>query len=111
MALPTEDEENKTTEKTQLALMKIVGGKIAKSKASGDAVIAAASANHGGPKAQFIKYKPDVNAPGYNPNAKERVIKIIDAAIDPMEPPKHKHRKVPRGEFESCTRLMTCLTT
>jgi len=41
-----------------------------------------------------------VNAPGYNPNSSKRVIKIISAQIDPMEPPKHKHKKVPGGPAE-----------
>jgi len=104
--MPTEAEEIETMNKTQAALMKIVGGKIAKSKASGDAVLAAASANANGPRAQFVKYRPDANAPGYNPNAAERVIKIVEAAIDPMEPPKHKHRKVPRGPADDLVPIL-----
>lgn len=33
----------------------------------------------------------------YNPTAKQRVIKMVEEQIDPMEPPKHKHTKAPRG--------------
>ena len=33
----------------------------------------------------------------YNPAAKQRVIKMVEAQIDPLEPPKHKHTKAPRG--------------
>ena len=33
----------------------------------------------------------------YNPAAKQRVIRMVEAQVDPMEPPKHKHKKVPRG--------------
>ena len=33
----------------------------------------------------------------YNPDAKQRVIRLVEAQVDPMEPPKHKHKKVPRG--------------
>lgn len=33
----------------------------------------------------------------YNPAASQRVIKMVEAQIDPLEPPKHKHTKAPRG--------------
>lgn len=33
----------------------------------------------------------------FNPGAAQRVIKMVEAQIDPLEPPKHKHTKVPRG--------------
>lgn len=33
----------------------------------------------------------------YNPEAQQRVIRMVEAQVDPMEPPKHKHKKVPRG--------------
>ena len=33
----------------------------------------------------------------FNPAAKQRVIKMVEAQVDPMEPPKHKNTKTPRG--------------
>lgn len=33
----------------------------------------------------------------FNPAAQQRVIRMVEAQVDPMEPPKHKHKKVPRG--------------
>jgi len=45
----------------------------------------------------FVRYTPNPNAPGYTPNCKERVIRISEKPVDPLEPPKFKHKKVPRG--------------
>jgi SNW domain-containing protein 1 len=32
-----------------------------------------------------------------NPDAKQRIIRVVEAQVDPMEPPKHRIKKVPRG--------------
>ena len=48
----------------------------------------------------FIRYTPDTSAPGFNPNARQRVIRMVEAQVDPMEPPKFKHRKVARGKAQ-----------
>jgi SNW domain-containing protein 1 len=37
------------------------------------------------------------NVCSYNDSAKQRVIRMVEAQVDPMEPPKHKFKKVPRG--------------
>jgi SNW domain-containing protein 1 len=95
--MPSVEDEAAATERTRAALMGLVDGKIAKSRSSASASVAAATQSTREEDAQYIKYKPDVNAPGYNPNAATRVIKIISAQVDPMEPPKHKHKKVPGG--------------
>ncbi|GMH83941.1 hypothetical protein TL16_g09763 [Triparma laevis f. inornata] len=98
--LPGMDEEDKAAEKTRLALEKIVGSKVSKSKATSDLMLKSATAAGSADDAQFLKYQVDKNAPGYNPDIKSRVIKVISAQVDPMEPPKHKHRKVPGGPAE-----------
>lgn len=33
----------------------------------------------------------------FSEGAKQRVIRMVEAQVDPMEPPKHKFKKVPRG--------------
>eukprot|EP00933_Yihiella_yeosuensis_P083505 TRINITY_DN97740_c0_g1_i1.p1 TRINITY_DN97740_c0_g1~~TRINITY_DN97740_c0_g1_i1.p1 ORF type:complete len:548 (+),score=151.48 TRINITY_DN97740_c0_g1_i1:57-1700(+) len=48
-------------------------------------------------EAEFIRYTPNENAPGYTPNCRERVIKLVERQVDPFMPPKFKHKKVPRG--------------
>lgn len=82
------------------ALEKIVGSKVSKSKATSDLMLKSATAAGSADDAQYLKYQVDKNAPGYNPDIKSRVIKVISAQVDPMEPPKHKHRKVPGGPAE-----------
>lgn len=46
---------------------------------------------------EFIRYTPNPDAPGYTPNCKERVIKLVERQVDPFMPPRFKHKKVPRG--------------
>ena len=40
---------------------------------------------------------PDREAPGFNPAAATRIIKLVEAQVDPLEPPKFAHKKVPGG--------------
>ena len=97
---PSEEEELKTAAKTRAAMEQLVTGKIAaahplhieKSKGARD------------PK--FVRYTPDVNTPGYNANAKQRVIRMVEAQVDPMEPPSFKHKKVARGPPEAPVPVM-----
>lgn len=46
---------------------------------------------------EFIRYTPKEDAPGYTPNCRERVIKLVERQVDPFMPPRFKHKKVPRG--------------
>jgi hypothetical protein len=46
--------------------------------------------------AKYIRYTPSgVGADGAAP--KQRIIRMVEDQVDPMEPPKHKHNKLPRG--------------
>ena len=98
--MPTNEEEEAAAEKTRMALQLITDSKVAKAKPASAAAVSAATASTRAEDAEFVKYAPDPNAPGFNPNTKERVIKIISAQVDPMEPPKHKHKKTPGGPAE-----------
>ncbi|OIT07006.1 PREDICTED: SNW/SKI-interacting protein-like [Nicotiana attenuata] len=44
---------------------------------------------------KFIKYKP--NSKQSAAAFKERIIKMVEMAVDPVEPPKFKHKKIPRA--------------
>jgi SNW domain-containing protein 1 len=44
----------------------------------------------------YINYTPQQQGAQYNSGAKQRIIKMQDMPIDPMEPPKFRHKKVPR---------------
>mmetsp|Transcript_27163 Transcript_27163/g.60107 ORF Transcript_27163/g.60107 Transcript_27163/m.60107 type:complete len:334 (-) Transcript_27163:22-1023(-) len=89
MALPEDEEVNDTAEKTRMALESLINSKIASAKPTTICMPAAADS--------YIRYTPNPSAPGYNPAAKQRVIKMVEAQMDPMEPPKHKFSKAPRG--------------
>lgn len=95
LALPVAEEEMATAERTRLALEKIVGSKVASATMQG-----ALGEMMQKKEADFIRYTPNPNAPGFNPNAKQRVIRMVEAQVDPMEPPKHKYKKTPRGVAE-----------
>ena len=87
---PSEEETKKLAEETRNAIMKAISKKVAKSK----------PLNPGGVqerKEKFVRYTPRTDAPGYNPNIKQRIIRMVEAQVDPMEPPKFKHKKVPGG--------------
>ncbi|CAJ1436500.1 unnamed protein product [Effrenium voratum] len=75
------------TERTQKALEMALNGKIQ----------AGVPKKQEQKEAEFIRYTPNPNAPGYTPNCRERVIKLVERQIDPFQPPKFKHKKVPRG--------------
>ena len=94
LRLPTDDEEAQAAEKTRAALEGIIGAKVAASKPFS----LPSAPNAGDPK--FISYTPNPNAPGVSKGAKQRIIRMVEEQVDPMEPAKHAHRKVPRGPPE-----------
>ncbi|KAL3911042.1 MAG: hypothetical protein SGILL_007440 [Bacillariaceae sp.] len=100
VALPTEEEESEAADRTQAALQKLISAQTALNKPSGSAIVNAETSKNIEEKTQFIKYTPRPDAPGYNPAAAQRVIQMVPAQVDPMMPPKHMHKKAPRGPAE-----------
>jgi len=100
IALPSVEEEAESANRTQLALQKLLAEKTALNKPSGSAIVNANTSKNIEEKTQFIKYTPRPDAPGYNPAAAQRVIQMVPAQVDPMMPPKHQHKKAPRGPAE-----------
>ncbi|VDB82892.1 unnamed protein product [Peniophora sp. CBMAI 1063] len=86
MARPSEEEVAETTEKTRLALEKITQGKI---KTANPSTVPGASG-----KTQFIRYTPGQQNGGA---MQQRIIKMTEVVEDPLEPPRFKHKKIPRG--------------
>ena len=97
VALPTGAEERAAAERTLAALGAITSRAAEMARPSGSALVQAATSRNIEAKTQFVKYTPREDAPGYNPAAKQRVIQMVPKQIDPMQPPKHQHRKAPRG--------------
>ncbi|KAL4145975.1 hypothetical protein PRNP1_011848 [Phytophthora ramorum] len=90
LALPSKDEEVETANRTKDALQALVQGKVA----------SALPTNVGRQKsaketAKYIRYTP--NDQGTSGAPKQRIIRMVDVAKDPMEPPKFQHTKAVRG--------------
>src|SRR5690606_7523570 len=86
---PSEEEVKEQTEKTRAALAKLVSG--AESAQRPKAIKASNKR-----EAQYVRYTP-TSQMGDHTKKTERIIKIVEKQIDPMEPPKFKHKKIPRG--------------
>ncbi|CAK3829495.1 Pre-mRNA-processing 45 [Lecanosticta acicola] len=86
---PSEEEVQASKERTQLALQTLVSGTLAAQKPKNVKGTSRAEPT-------YVRYTP-ANQMGDNSKKQDRVIKIVPRQQDPMEPPKHKVKKVPRG--------------
>jgi SNW domain-containing protein 1 len=84
---PSEMEVQKSTEKTKEALEKIVNGRISSGKTKHNKSL-------GIKESSFIRYQPNE---ALSSSTETRIVKMVEAPIDPLEPSRFKHRKVPRG--------------
>jgi hypothetical protein len=91
IAMPDEKEEQEAVDKTRQALEALLDGKIKSTKPT------TVNLKPEAEEPTYIRYTPNPNAPGFSAEAKQRVIRMVEAQVDPMEPPKHKHKKVPKG--------------
>ncbi|KAL1392641.1 putative transcriptional regulator Cwf13/SkiP [Phyllosticta capitalensis] len=86
---PSEDQVAETKKKTEEALAKLVSGAVAAQKPK-----TVAGTTRKAPT--YVRYTP-ANQMGDNTQKQDRIIKIVERQQDPMEPPKFKHKKIPRG--------------
>ncbi|KAJ5223685.1 Pre-mRNA-processing protein [Penicillium chermesinum] len=86
---PSEEEVAMQMEKTKAALAGLVEGAVKAQKPKNV---------KGGRRAEptFVRYTP-ANQMGDQSSKNDRIMKIVDRQQDPMEPPKFKHKKIPRG--------------
>ncbi|KAK2746015.1 mRNA splicing protein [Onygenales sp. PD_40] len=86
---PSEEEVAEQMEKTKAALAKLVTGAVAAQKPKNV---------KGGKRSEptYVRYTP-ANQMGDTSKKNDRIMKIVERQIDPMEPPKFKHKKIPRG--------------
>ena len=89
---PGVDEARETAAKTSQALAKLISGKVKSSQP-----LSIARHKTAEESSSYYRYTPNPEAPGYNPKIAQRVIRMVDAPVDPMEPPKFMHKKAPRG--------------
>ncbi|KAF8495313.1 SKIP/SNW domain-containing protein [Gautieria morchelliformis] len=87
MERPSEEEVQATADRTRAALEKLVNGKI---KAAQPKNVPDSQG-----KTSFIRYTPGQQSG--EGGLKQRIIKMSEVVEDPLEPPRFKHKKIPRG--------------
>ncbi|EFX04320.1 transcriptional regulator cwf13 [Grosmannia clavigera kw1407] len=87
---PSQEEVEATAERTRNALAKLVNGAVAAQKPK---TLAAMGERK---EATYVRYTP-ASQMGDTSQKADRVMKIVERQRDPMEPPKFKHKKIPRG--------------
>uniref|UniRef100_U5EZF5 Putative mrna splicing factor/ chromatin binding snw family nuclear protein n=1 Tax=Corethrella appendiculata TaxID=1370023 RepID=U5EZF5_9DIPT len=91
LQMPDQETINDITESTRKALEKLTNQKIV-------SAMPVRAAEKTGP-AQYIRYTPSQQGDGqFNSGAKQRIIRMVEAQVDPMEPPRFRiNKKIPRG--------------
>jgi SNW domain-containing protein 1 len=87
---PSEEEVQATKERTAKALQIIVSGTTAASNPKN-----VKGLNRDLPT--FVRYTPSSNQMGQEKQRSDRILKIVPRFEDPLDPPKFKHKKIPRG--------------
>ncbi|KIL69875.1 hypothetical protein M378DRAFT_68651 [Amanita muscaria Koide BX008] len=87
MDRPSEDEVQATMERTKNALEKLVNTKIKAAQPK--------NVPDGQGKTTYIRYTPGQQNGSATLN--QRIIKMTEVVEDPLEPPRFKHKKIPRG--------------
>ncbi|KAI3819989.1 hypothetical protein L1987_13844 [Smallanthus sonchifolius] len=91
-----EDEKQKEIEKTTQQTKKVVG----------NVMLVAAQPKNVQTQSQdskFIKYKQSA---AFNSGAKERIIRMVEMQVDPLEHPKFKHKRIPKANGSPPVPLM-----
>ncbi|CAK9258725.1 unnamed protein product [Sphagnum jensenii] len=86
---PGDEEVKETTERTKAVLEKIVGARLSAAQPK--------SVQSQSTVPSYIKYTPSQQSAAFNSGAKERVIRMVEMPKDPLEPPKFKHKRVPKA--------------
>lgn len=82
-------EIEESTQRTKEALEKIVNVKLSAAQPKNVPTHSSDS--------KFIKYKPSQQSAAFNSGAQERIIRMVEMPVDPLEPPKFKHKRVPKA--------------
>ncbi|KAJ1836743.1 mRNA splicing protein [Coemansia sp. RSA 2711] len=81
---PDAETVRETTERTKQALEKALGKHTGAKVAKPDR------------EPTYIRYTPNQQGPGFNSGAAQRIVRVSDMPVDPMEPPKIRHQKKAR---------------
>eukprot|EP00178_Gracilaria_changii_P021131 TRINITY_DN62971_c0_g1_i1.p1 TRINITY_DN62971_c0_g1~~TRINITY_DN62971_c0_g1_i1.p1 ORF type:complete len:596 (-),score=104.37 TRINITY_DN62971_c0_g1_i1:992-2632(-) len=82
--MPTAHEIEQTARRTRAAIELVVSGKLA-----------AKSGNRERETPSFVRYTPANTNTSATTGSRQRIIRMVEAPSDPMEPPKFPHRKAP----------------
>ncbi|KAL2114586.1 hypothetical protein VUR80DRAFT_4569 [Thermomyces stellatus] len=88
LSRPSQEQVAATAEKTKNALAALTSSAMAAQKPK--------TVNTGQRQTTFVKYTPSSQF-GDDSKKQDRIMKIVERQKDPMEPPKFKHKKIPRG--------------
>jgi SNW domain-containing protein 1 len=86
---PSEQEIAAQTERTKIALSALVTGAVAAQAPKNVKMVARNETT-------YVRYTP-AKQMGNDSRKNDRIMKIVERQQDPMEPPKFKHKKIPRG--------------
>ena len=90
LARPGEDEEKETANRTQLALLGHANEFYGSAKPIKEIQKRGA--------AQYIRYTPSMQGHGHNSGCSQRIIRMVEAPLDPLEPPRFKtNKKIPKA--------------
>jgi SNW domain-containing protein 1 len=88
MERPSDEDVQTTADRTRAALEKLVNTKIKAAQPK--------NVPESGGKTTFLRYTPGQQDHSQG-GLKQRIIKMTEVAEDPLEPPRFKHKKIPRG--------------
>jgi len=54
----------------------------------------------------YIRYTSGLQGKAHNSGAKQRIIRMVEMPVDPMEPPKFKHKKIPEAHHHHHGKLL-----
>lgn len=86
---PSQEEVAEQTERTKNALAALVSGAVAAQKPKNVTGLSRKDPT-------YVRYTP-ANQMGDTGRKNDRIMKIVERQKDPLEPPKFKHKKIPRG--------------
>eukprot|EP00736_Rhodelphis_marinus_P006422 Rmarinus@m.16189 len=92
---PDDEELSATAERTRKALEQRSTDKLASARPN-TSLIQKAKAGQS-QEAQFIRYTPANTGGGHNSGASNRVIRMVAMQEDPLDPPKFRRKKIPKG--------------
>jgi SNW domain-containing protein 1 len=94
LSKPSAEDEQRIADETKQALGMVVEKKIA-------TAMPTHVAKHS-KEAVFIKYTPSEQNAAFNSGAQQRIIRLQEMPVDPMQPPKFKHAKVSSLRLDAC---------